>query len=213
MRYAVLPTALLVLIVSCSPGNQRSSETGMAEGGAGGLSTRDTMPSTVDTVSFTRADSTAGTEAASAPAAILSEMNVANTTEVQLSTLAAKKARSPKVRQIAHKLADDHAQNREELWALAQKLNATLTPGQGGSVSAAGSAALPPDLRGKSGRDFDRAFIEHEINDHQSSIQRLQTQAIPSVQNADIKAYLQKTLKEMQSHLSMLKQVRKQLGS
>jgi putative membrane protein len=212
MRYAVLPTALLVLIVSCFPGNQRSSETGMAEGGAGGLSTRDTMPSTVDTMSFTRADSTGGTEAASAPAAILSEMNVANTTEVQLSTLAAKKARSPKVRQTAHKLAGDHAKNREEVRALAQKLNATLTPGQGGSVSAA-DGAMPPDLRGKSGRDFDRAFIEHEINDHQSSIQRLQTQAIPSVQNADIKAYLQKTLKEMQSHLSMLKQVRKQLGS
>jgi putative membrane protein len=213
MRYAVLPSALLVLVVSCSSGDQKSSETGMAEGGAGGLSTRDTMPATTDTMSFTRPGSSTGTEAASAPAAILSQMDVANTTEIQLSTVAAKKASSPRVKQIARKLAADHTKNREELRALAQKLNVTLTSGQGGSVSAADSAAMLPDLRGKSGRVFDRAFIEHEINDHQSSIAKLQTQVIPSVQNADIKAYLQTTVKDMQGHLSSLKQVQKQLRS
>jgi putative membrane protein len=210
MRYAVL--TLLALLVSCSPGNRRSSDTGMVEGGAGGLSTRDSMPSTTDTISFTRADS-GKTGASSAPAAILSEMNVANTSEIQLSTVAARKARSPKVKQIARKLAADHAKNREELRALSQKLNVTLTPAQGGSVSAADSAALPVDLRAMSGRNFELAFLDHEIEDHRSVIERLQTQVIPSVQNADIKAYLQKTLKEMQSHLSMLQQMRKQLGS
>jgi putative membrane protein len=210
MRYAVL--ALLALLVSCSPGNRRSSETGMVEGGAGGLSTRDTMPATADTMSFIRADS-GKTGASSAPAATLSEMNVANTNEIQLATVAARKASSPKVKQIARKLAADHARNREELRALAQKLNVTLTSAQGGSVSGADSTALPVDLRPMSGRKFDRTFLDHEIEDHQSVIERLQTQVIPSVQNADIKAYLQKTLKEMQSHLSLLKQVRKPLGS
>ena len=208
MRYAVL--ALLALLVSCSPGNRRSSETGMAEGGAGGLSTRDTMPSTTDTMSFTRADS-GTTGASSAPAAILSEMNVANTSEIQLSTIAARKASSPKVKQIARKLAADHAKNREELRALAQRLNVTLIPGRGAGVSAADSASLPVDLRAMSGRKFDLAFLNHEIEDHQADIEKLQTQAIPSVQNADIKAYLQKTVTEMQDHLSSLKQVQKQL--
>jgi putative membrane protein len=184
----------------------------MVEGGAGGLGTRDTMPSTPDTMSFTRADSDkAG--ALSAPAAILSEMNVANTSEIQLSTVAARKASSPKVKQIARKLAADHTKNREELRALAQRLNVVLTPGRGGSVSAANSAALPVDLRATSGRKFDHAFIDHEIEDHQANIEKLQTQAIPSVQNADIKAYLQKTVTEMQGHLSSLQQVKKQLGS
>lgn len=209
MWYAVLPYALLLLLVSCS--NPRGSDTGMAEGGAGGLSTRDTMPATPDTMSFTRTDSNK-TGATFAPSAILSELNAANTNEIQLSTVAAKKARSPKVKQAARKLAADHAKNREELRALAQKLNVTLTPAQRGSVSAAGSAALPVDLRAVSGRNFDLAFLDHEIADHQSDIQKLQTQVMPSVQNADIKAYLQTTVTEMQGHLNNLKQVRKQLG-
>ena len=207
MWYAVLLLAL-VLLVSCSPGNQRSSETGMAKGGAGGLSTRDSMPATPDTMSFTRTDTTSGTGAASAPAALLSQLNEANTAEIQLSTVAAKKARSPRVKQVARKLAAEHTKNREELRALAQKLNVTLTSGQGDS-----SSTVPPDLRGKSGRNFDRAFIQHEINAHQASIEALQTQAIPAVQNADIKGYLQTTVKDMQGHLSSLKQVQKQLGS
>ena len=208
MRFVLLPTTALVLLASCSPGNRRTSETGMADGGGGGFNSRDTASSSM-------ADSSAQPSAAttSAPAAILSQMNVANTTEIELAGLAAKKASSPKVKQIAAKLVADHTKNREQVRALAQKLDVSLTPGQGGSVSAGDSAAMPADLHGKSGRDFDRAFIEHEVSDHQSNIEKLQSQAIPSVQNAEIKAYLQKTVTEMQGHLKSLQQVQQQLGS
>jgi len=215
MRTVFIPVAVVAVLVSCSSGNRRNTESGMVEGGAGGLSTRDTIPS--GAMGSPRSDSTAKTAdssaTASSPAAILSQMNVANTTEIQLATLAAKKASSPKVKQIARKLATDHSKNREQLRGLAQKLNVTLTPAQGGSVSAADSAAMPPDLQGKSGRNFDRAFVQHEIADHQSNIQKLQTQAIPSAQDAAVKAYLRKTITEMQAHLSSLKQVQQQLGS
>jgi putative membrane protein len=216
MRTIFIPTVLMAVLVSCSSGNRRNTDTGMVQGGAGGLSTRDTIPSS--TAGSPRSDSTSTPTAdsnvtASTPAAILSQMNVANTTEIQLATLAAKKAASPKVKQIASRLAADHSKNREQLRALAQKLNLTLTPAQGGSVSAADSAAMPSDLQGKSGRDFDRAFVQHEIADHQSNIQKLQSQAIPSAQDAAVKAYLQKTVTEMQAHLSSLKQIQQQLGS
>ena len=215
-RPVFTPVVVMAVLVSCSSGNRRNTDTGMVEGGAGGLSTRDTIPS--GAVGSSRSDSTGATTVdsnatASSAGAILSQMNVANTTEIQLATLAAKKATSPKVKQIASKLAADHGKNREQVRALAQKLNVILTPAQGGSVSAADSAAMPPDLQGKSGRDFDRAFVQHEIADHQSNIQKLQTQVIPGAQDAAIKAYLQKTVTELQAHLSSLKQVQQQLGS
>ncbi|HEX2689865.1 MAG TPA: DUF4142 domain-containing protein, partial [Kofleriaceae bacterium] len=171
MRTVFIPVAVMAVLVSCSSGNRRNTDTGMVEGGAGGLSTRDTIPSSA--MGSPRSDSTAKTAdssaTASSPAAILSQMNVANTTEIQLATLASKKASSPKVKQLARKLATDHSKNREQLRGLAQKLTVTLTPAQGGSVSAADSAAMPPDLQGKSGRNFDRAFVQHEIADHQSN--------------------------------------------
>jgi putative membrane protein len=208
MQFALLPTATLILLASCSPGN-RGSETAMADGGGGGFNSRDTIASAPGDTS-----AASGSNAVSSPtSAVLSQMNVANTTEIQLASMAAKKAASAKVKQIAAQLATDHTKNREQVRALAQKLSVSLTPGQGGDVSAADSAAMPPDLRGKSGRDFDRAFIQHEVSDHQSNIEKLQTQMIPSAQNADVKAYLQKTVTEMQGHLASLKQVQRQLGS
>jgi putative membrane protein len=203
-----LPTAILILLISCSSDNSpRSGDTGMAEGAPGGMSSRDTMrPVTADTGAV-------GGNTAATPAAVLSQMNVANTMEIQLSTLAVKKATSPKVRAIAQKLATHHTKNREEVRALAQKLNVTLVPAQGGSVSSADSAAMPQNLQTQSGAEFDRAFVQHQIDAHQSNIERIQNQTIPAVQDAQIKAYLQKTLTAMQGHLKNLQQVQQQLAS
>jgi len=212
MRSIVVPSAIMAFLVSCSPGNRKGNESGMAEGGAGGLSSRDTLATTSATDSTTTTNSTT-TNTASAPAAILSQLDVANTAEIQLASAAAKKAASPKVKHIASKLAADHRNNREQLQALAQRLNLDLSPTQGGNISLADSARAPSDLMGKSGRDFDRAYVEYEITEHEANVQRLQTQGIPSVQNADVKAFLQKTVTEMQSHLSSLEQVKKRLGS
>ena len=72
---------------------------------------------------------------------------------------------------------------------------------------------MPSDLQGKTGSDFDRAFVQHEIDDHQSNIDKIEKQILPSIQNEQVKSYLQKTVTEMQSHLSSLKQVQQQLGS
>jgi putative membrane protein len=202
-----LPSALLGLLVACSSGDKgRGGDTGMADSAAGGMSSHDTMSSM-------SGDSSVSGNTSVTPQGVLSQMNVANTTEIQLSTMAAGKARSPQVKQIARKLTADHTKNRQQVQALAQKMNVTLTPSAGGSISAADSAALPSDLQGKTGPDFDKAFVQHEIQDHQSNIEKIQSQILPSIQNDQVKSYLQKTVTEMQGHLSSLKQVQQQLGS
>jgi putative membrane protein len=198
MRSIRFPAAALALLTFCSPGNnRRTGETGMA----------------TDTAARPATDSASaapGAEAAT-PAAILSQLYVANTTEIQVSKLAAKKATSPAVKRVAAKLAADHAKNREEEQALAQKLNISLAPATG--VEASDTSALPSDLQGKTGRDFDKAFVDHEIKDHEDNIQKIQTQLLPAASNPEVKAYLQETLTAIQGHLASLKQVRQQLGS
>jgi putative membrane protein len=179
----------------------------MAEGAPGGISSRDTMPSAMGDTGVV------GGNGEATPAGVLSQMNVSNTTEIQLSTLAAKKAGSPQVKQIARKLVTDHTKNREEVRALAQKVNVTLTPAQGGSVSSADSVAMPQDLQTLSGAAFDKAWLQNQINAHNANIQRIQNQTLPAIQDPQIKSYLQKTLTDMQGHLGSLEQVEQQLGS
>ena len=208
MQIRLTSAAFILFLIACSSDNtRRDGDTGMAEGAPGGLSTRDTMPSALgDTAAV-------GGNAEATPAGVLSQMNVANTTEIELSRLAASKATSSSVKQMARKLEAHHTKNREQVRALAQKVNVSLTPAQGGSVSSADSVALPQDLQNLSGAEFDKAWLQHQIEAHNANIQRLQNQTLPSVQDPQIKAYLQKTLTDMQGHLASLEQVEQQLGS
>jgi putative membrane protein len=206
MRATFIPAAALAVLTFCSPGtNRQDRESGMGQGNAGGLSSNDTM-------SVGRTDSTAPAgEAAATPAAMLSQLNVANTMEIQLGQMVSRKATSPQVKQVAQKLATDHSKNRQQLRALAQKLSLDLTPAAGGRV-VADSGSMPADLQGKSGADFDKAFIQHEIQDHQTNIDKIRNQMLPSVQDQQIKAYLQKTVAEMEGHLALLKKVDQQIS-
>jgi putative membrane protein len=206
IRAVLFPAAALAVLTFCSTdNNRRGSETGMAEGGAGGFSVHDTMPSSAS-------DTASGGGLGTSPAAILSQLDVANTAEIQLSKMAWKTASSPAVKRLAAKLAADHAQNREEERALAQKLGISLTSGAGGEISSTKGAAVPPELQGKIGRDFDKAFVDLEIKKHQDTIEKIRSQLLPAAQNSELKAYLQKTLTDMQAHLASLKQVQQQLG-
>jgi putative membrane protein len=209
MRSAFFPAAALALLTFCSPGNNRQSDTGMANDGSGGMSTGDTAPSSAPAPAG--AEMGAGAEAT--PAAVLSQMNVANTMEIQLSQLAAKQATSPAVKRIATTLVTHHNRNRSELTALAKKLNVSLTPAAGGSVTASDSAALPSELQGASGAEFDRAFVQHQIQLHQNNIQKIQSQLLPAAQEPQLKAYLQETVKAMQGHLATLQKTEQQLSS
>ena len=199
-----LPAAALLLLTFCTPGNDRqAAET--ASDGAGGLSSRDTMPAPAPSANEGAADATT-------PAAILSQMNVTNTAEIQLARMAAKKASSPDVKKMAEKLAVEHSKNREQVRALAQKLGASMTPVAGGDVTTSDSAAVPSDLQ-KSGAEFDRAFLQHQVIDHESNIKKIQNQMLPSVQDPQVKMYLQRTLADMQGHLASLKEVQLKIGS
>lgn len=208
MRSMIIPAVTLALLTFCSPGRDRQNrETGMGGATAGGLSSNDTMPKA-------EYDSAAPAgNATPTPAGILSQLNVANTTEIQLAGLAAKKAASSKVKQVARTLATGHTKNQEQLKALAQKLNLNLTSAQGGDIGAADSTALPDDLQSRSGAEFDKAFVRHEIEEHQANIEKIKSQMIPAAQNQQIKTYLQKTVTDMEGHLAALKQVQQQIGA
>ncbi|MFL5402368.1 MAG: DUF4142 domain-containing protein [Gemmatimonadales bacterium] len=168
----------------------------MGRDSAGGLSSTDTAAP--------------GGESTVTPSAILSQLNVANTAEIQLGTLVAKQASSRQVQELARKLAADHAKNRQELRALAQKLNVSLIPSQGGEVKA--GTGFPPDLQGKTGPDFDQAFVQHEIEDHEANIEKIRNQLLPAVQDQQIRAYLQQTVSDMEAHLAALQRVSQQVG-
>lgn len=214
MRSMLIPAAL-ALLTFCSPSRDRqTSDTGMGGATSGGMSSNDTMATSgADTTAAPGAAPSSAATAPATPAAMLSQLNVANATEIQVAGKAAKKATSAQVKQVAKKLVNDHKMNQSQLKALAKKLNVDLTSAQGGNMAAADSAALPSDLQGASGSQFDQAFVRHEVEDHQSNIEKIRNQMIPAATNPQVKAFLQKTVTAMEGHLAALKRVQQQVGA
>jgi len=91
---------------------------------------------------------------------------------------------------------NDHKAVRQQGRDLARKLSVTPTA---------------PELRGKSGRDFDRAYAAHEVAFHQAVLDAVQGTLLPAIKNAELKAFVEKVGPAFQGHLEAAKQLQKRL--
>lgn len=164
-----------------------------------------------------RAQETAKQPAAQAPAAlddptIVAIFDNANTADIQTGKLAAERAHSKEVRQFGAMLARDHAMVRQQGRDLAKKLGVTPTP-PAGDKSAADEAAVIRRLGSLQGAEFDRAFLQREIQFHKDVIAAIQTTLLPAIKNEELKAFVVKIAPAFQAHLQMAENLDKQLAA
>jgi putative membrane protein len=126
--------------------------------------------------------------------------------EVQLGQLAQKNASNSSVKQFGERMVTDHSKANDQAKALAGEKNITLPT----SLSAK-DQALYRNLSGKTGSDFDKAYITAMLKDHKEDIAEFQQEA-NSGTDPDIKAWAAKTLPTLQEHLRMAEDCAKQLG-
>src|SRR5688572_23431508 len=152
MKWMLLPATALVVLVGCSP----ASDGG--ETAAGGTAGSETGMASTDTGMTGSAGATtpAGTMDASG---VVSQLAAANQTEIKQGQVAAKKASSPSVKQFASQLVKDHKANAKQLQQLATQMGVTLSDSGAQSATESESATMG-ELAGKSGKEFDQAFIE-----------------------------------------------------
>jgi putative membrane protein len=126
--------------------------------------------------------------------------------EVELGQLALKQASSPKVKQFAQRMIDDHAKANAELQALAAKKRLSLKT----EKSATQKQAIAKLAKLK-GRTFDREYANLMVTDHEEDIAKFQGAANAS--DADVKAFAAKTLPTLQEHLEMARKLADEVGA
>jgi putative membrane protein len=67
-------------------------------------------------------------------------------------------------------------------------------------------------LNSKSGKAFDKAYIDNEVGYHKAVIKEVETALIPDAQNAELKSLLQNVLPVLKSHLSHAEMVQKEVN-
>ncbi len=126
--------------------------------------------------------------------------------EVQLGKLAAEKGQNNSIKQLGQHLQQDHTQANQQLMQLAQSKGLTLP-----TEPARKEERTENRLQDKTGADFDKAFAEHVIKDHEKDIQKFQ-KALQNCKDADVKAFIEKNLPALRQHLEMARNAGSAVG-
>jgi putative membrane protein len=131
---------------------------------------------------------------------IVAIFDAANTWDIETGSLAAKKASTKEVRDFGSMLARDHKMVRQQGRDLAKKLNVTPTPPSDFAMAKDHDAALKK-LNGLSGTEFDKAFLQHEVDFHKAVIDAVTTTLLPALQNAEVKDLVTKVAPAFTAHM------------
>ena len=154
--------------------------------------------------------------AAMAPAlddpTIVSIFDAANTYDIEASNLALEKSRNAEVRALAQEFVNDHTTVRQQGRDLAAKLGVTPPPMSEGPLSQSHAAAMT-NLRSLSGAAFDKAYVTNEVTYHSAVIQAIQNDLMPAIQNAELRALVEKVAPAFQAHHDAAQALQAKLGN
>lgn len=160
------------------------------------------------------ADPAAAAPAAEAPEApALSDPEIAhiavtaNAIDSTMGELAKTKARSSAVKGFAQTMVTDHGGVNRQAVQLAQKLKVTPQDNDVSRQLQQGADQARADLESKSGADFDRAYMQREVEYHQAVLDALDQALIPNAKNAELKALLEGVRPAFVAHLDRAKQI------
>ena len=132
---------------------------------------------------------------------VISVLDTINVSEIEAAQLAAQKASSPAVRRFAARLVDEHTEKMQTTVQLANRMRVTPDKPQLASSLESTHRETMQELRKKSGRDFDRAYLDYQVTMHEQAVKLVEDTA-NSVDDARLKQHLIRTRPDLSSHLS-----------
>jgi putative membrane protein len=131
----------------------------------------------------------------------LKDFAQANAAEVDAGILAQRQTQNPDVKSFAKHMVEDHTETTKQVEAMATSLNVDVKAQP--DLMHKAKAAL---LDGKSGADFDAAYMKAQISDHQKVVAMLQKEILEG-QHPNVKQLASAALPHVQEHLEMAKQL------
>ena len=126
--------------------------------------------------------------------------------EVELGKLAQTKAQNAEVKRFAQMMVAEHTKSNDELRSLAMKKNIVLP-----TAPEPRHQAAMQEMQNRSGAEFDRAYVDAMVRDHESAVQLFESQA-QSGTDAEAKEFAVKTLPTLRQHLETIKGIKEKLN-
>jgi putative membrane protein len=127
--------------------------------------------------------------------------------EVQLGELAQQQAESAEVQQFGQRMVEDHGKANEQLMQIAQQKGIELP-----QELSEDAQQLYEELQQKSGAEFDRAYMDEMVSDHEEDVETFQ-EYVETGQDPDLTSFAEQTLPVLQEHLELAQQTQKQISA
>lgn len=137
-------------------------------------------------------------------------LDVSNRGDSTKGAVASAKGTSAEVRGFAKMMVRDHHTLRQQGEALSKRLAIQPTPPAGDSLPAKLKGAISNLTAAAKGRDFDKAYIDHEVAAHRELLTMV-VAAMSATRNSEIKNLIQKAAPVVQAHLDKAKVIQKDI--
>jgi putative membrane protein len=132
------------------------------------------------------------------------DMITNSTKEIEVSQLAQQQAANAQVKAFAQEVTQDHQQATEALRQVATQQNVQVTPDSDAIQDAR------EELTDLSGAQFDRAYIDMMVEDHQAAVSEVEGKATDSA-NPEVQQWATRTLPTLREHLDRARQLQETL--
>ena len=193
-RMTRLAVAALVLVACSKKGNDRADTTAATSTAA-----TDTSAGVGSTASGSWTDDN-----------IFALLDEANAADSAAGAVAVTKGTASAVRDYGRRMMRDHHQLRARGEALAKKLKIVLAAPADDPVASAAQKHMDIINATAKGKDFDKAYIDGEVEIHKSVLE-LATQAARQTQNTELKNLIQKAAPVIRDQLDLAESVQKSL--
>jgi len=126
--------------------------------------------------------------------------------EVELGKLAQEKGQNAEVKNFGKMMVDHHTAANGELKTLAASKSIVLPDSMGRD-----HMDHVKNLRDKTGADFDKAYMNRMVDEHEDDVEDFQ-EAANKLQDADAKAFANKTLTTLRQHYDQAKKLKETLN-
>jgi putative membrane protein len=157
----------------------------------------------------------AGSARAQAPTdpQIASIVVTANQVDIDAGKLAESKGSNAEIKKFGRQMVTDHTGVNKQATDLVTKLKVTPEDNPTSQSLKKGGEDNVAHLKTLSGKAFDKAYIDHEVDYHQQVLDAIDKTLIPNAQNAELKALLVKVRPAFAAHLEHAKHLQASLGS
>jgi putative membrane protein len=131
----------------------------------------------------------------------------ANAVDVDAGKVAKAKTKNKEIKKFAEQMITDHSAVNKSAVELVTKLKVTPEENDTSRSLKKGGEDNLASLKPLKGKDFDKAYVDHEVVYHQAVLDALDQALIPSAQNEELKALLVKVRPAIAAHLEHAKHI------